>query len=94
MNAGSDFYWQSEGRIPLGTKSLLNIYQSITLPLQDSLLELHGTRIENTESVDLEFVEQKDLDALGIQQTHGTIDEYAVPLIYEYILRALTFRKL
>ena len=80
--------FQPESRLPPGTRSMLNLYQSRAPTIySDLFLKLHGTWIENPGIKD---IVQKNFDIDQDSQTHSTIDEASVIDILKFIqLRVL-----
>lgn len=74
-----------ESRIPIGTSSMLNIYQSITVGTaeQDSILHLNGKPVKDSDTLD--YYSEIDFDREENKESHRTIDEASIPYVYEYI---------
>jgi len=73
----------AENRLPPGTNSMLNIFQSNTEVLQDTVLRLNGGPITTTMKPSL--FDEIDLDDNGNNVTHSSIDEICVPYIVEFV---------
>ena len=84
VNQGNRDFGAAEARLPLGTKSFLNIYQS-DADLVEDWIELNGTELARPESFPPGAFFQIDADAGSNAQSHGSIDEYSVPTILRYL---------
>jgi hypothetical protein len=91
-SSGDITTFTAENRIPLGTKSMLNIYQSEANNFADygingGSLNLSGTQYSNPE---LRSFKEINLDEHGNFHTHASIDDISVSYILDFIQERIT----